>query len=75
MSNPRWKNKILDSVRELQFDDITQRPDVFFGKFFISICAGFVTSVIAMLVVNEINWLFVVPLSIAALLIFAATQR
>ncbi len=75
MSNPRWKNKILDSVRELQFNDIPQRPDVFLGKFFIAICVGFVTSVIAMLVVNEINWLFVVPLSIAALLIFAATQR
>ncbi|MBI5034704.1 MAG: hypothetical protein HZB51_29630 [Chloroflexi bacterium] len=75
MSNLRWKNKIRESVRELQLEDIMQRPDVFFGKFLISICAGFVTSVIAMLVVNEISWLFVVPLSIAALLVFGATQK
>ena len=75
MFNPRGKNKILESVRELSYDDPARRPEVILGKFFIAICAGFVTSVIAMLVVNEINWLFVVPLSIAALLIFGATRR
>ena len=75
MSNPRWKNKSEETVREISFDDPARRPEIIMGKLFISICAGFVTSMIAMLVVNQINWLFVIPLSVAALLIFAARQK
>jgi hypothetical protein len=50
------------------------QPEEFIRKFSISIFTGFVTAMIGMTLLNQINWFFVVPLSVAALLAFTASQ-
>ena len=77
MSKPDPKNKprVLVETRSVPSETPASRFDAMVRKFFISICAGFVTAMVGMILTNQINWLFVVPMSIAMLLMFGATQR
>jgi hypothetical protein len=74
MPKTQWKNKILNWMRRLQGDQRAMQPEEFIRKFSISIFTGFVTAMIGMTLLNQINWFFVVPLSVAALLAFTASQ-
>jgi hypothetical protein len=75
MSKLDSKSKMRVLVRRMPSDEPTSRFDELIRKFFISICTGFVTAMLAMILTNQMNWLFIVPMSVAVLLLFGASQR